>query len=483
MYCAIAESALFLLKQGEHMRLSVLFLALSLIAHADPKEFYFNRILDNATPVVGTDSLVEGTFDQRIDHDNCCNFATFKQRYYLDSSLAASETAPVFFYICGESTCESRSILGGAIREHAKKFGAHLVALEHRYYGKSQPFPTLTTENLKYLSTQYAVKDLAAFVEFAKEELKLKGKWIAFGGSYPGSLSAYFRSKVPSLVVGALASSAPVMAKADYLEYDKHVAQVAGPTCAAKIRSVVAEIESHFGKPEMLEMKKLFKAEGIKDDTDFLYVIADVGAFAVQYGYQEKFCKALESEDSIKAYGEYAQSVYKLIGVSAEKMSMYEGSLSEDPNSYLEGFGYRPWLYQSCKEYGYWQIAYPDAAVSVRSQRINQEYHNTLCKRLFNIDKPVDTTVINKLFFEPLFDSQNSSNIFFTNGSNDPWSVLSILSEKVEATEQPKNPNLTLMTIKNQAHCDDLRTPKTSDSEILKEARTKLQGLIELWLK
>ncbi len=465
------------------MRLSILLLAFSILAHANPKEFYYNRILDKQEPVVETDSLVEGTYDQRIDHDNCCNFETFKQRYYVDSSLATSENAPVFLYICGESTCEQRSILGGAIREHAKKFGAHLIALEHRYYGKSQPFPKLTTENMKYLTTQYAVKDLANFVEFAREKLNLKGKWVAFGGSYPGSLSAYFRSKLPSLVVGALASSAPVMAKADYLEYDFHVAKVAGNECASKIRSVVAEIESHFGKPEIVEMKKFFKAEAVKDDTDFLYVVADVGAFAIQYGYQEKFCKALEASDPIKAYGEYAQSVYEMIGVNAEKMSMYEGAINEDPNSYLEGFGYRQWLYQSCNEYGYWQIAYPDAAISVRSQRINQEYHNKLCSRLFHIEKPVDTSIINKLFYQPLFEEQSASRIFFTNGSNDPWSNLSILSEKVEQNIQGKNPSLTLMTITGQAHCDDLRTPKASDSTILKSARTKLQELITDWLK
>jgi hypothetical protein len=48
----------------------------------------------------------------------------------------------------------------------AKKFGAALVSPEHRYYGKSSPFKSLTTENLRFLSSKQALFDLAVFRQY-----------------------------------------------------------------------------------------------------------------------------------------------------------------------------------------------------------------------------------------------------------------------------------------------------------------------------
>ncbi len=44
-------------------------------------------------------------------------------------------------------------------------------------------------------------------------------KIVVFGGSYAGNLAAWFRLKHPEIAIGAIASSAPVFAQANFKEY------------------------------------------------------------------------------------------------------------------------------------------------------------------------------------------------------------------------------------------------------------------------
>lgn len=450
----------------------------SSLSHAGQieKQFFYQKMQQASKPSI--ESTKEHLFSQIIDHTNS-ESGTFNQRYFVDETYGQDSNAPVFFYICGEAACDAR-VLNGALLEYAKKFNAKMVALEHRYYGESQPAEDLSTENLKYLTTDFALKDLANFQQQITQDNNWTGPWVAFGGSYPGSLSAYYRLQYPELVVGALASSAPVMAKEDFIEYDQHVTAVAGEQCANQIRDAVHEIEGILASGDDIRinlLKSRFHAQDVFNDVDFLYLIADVASTAVQYGFHEQFCKSLETApDPVSGYAVFTHILLASMGIDASDMTA-EAARSEEIEDHNWGVGMRQWMYQSCTEYGYWQNAHPDASKSTRSSQINLEYSRGVCARLFGMEEPAATDDMNNLFYMSLLNPV-VSHIYFTNGTNDPWSNLSMTYENGNAT----NENLNYVSIKGASHCEDLHTPFESDSEDLKQARQNMESLLTVWL-
>jgi pimeloyl-ACP methyl ester carboxylesterase len=478
------------------LALTAVALLISTSVQADLKNFYYQRMLDrqarsglaaglelfrfslpgDTSQLPTADPTQELTFDQLINPQDPKDTRTFKQRYYLNSAYAAGPDSPVFFYICGEATCTPHE-LSGAIQGYAQKYKGYLVALEHRYYGKSQPFPTLDPANLIYLSTENAIADLANFQKWATVQHQLQGKWLTVGGSYPGSLSAYYRLRHPELTQGSLASSGPVQARANFEEYDATVSRVAGQACADAMRGVVKKVEATLNDPTALAaMKKIFQADDVKDSIDFLYVIADMGAIAVQYGFRDQFCNAiLQATDPVQGYATVGLKLFQLFDLTPV-LDSFQGAESVNPDDYLNAWGMRGWMWQSCNEYGYWQVAYHDPAVSVRSSLIDQAYHNSVCTRLFGLQQPVDTSRVNTALYQPLLDP-GTSRILFTNGSTDPWATLSI----THANGNDTNPNTQVLLIDGGSHCSDLGGLAATGP--VADAQNSYETLLESWLK
>lgn len=79
-------------------------------------------------------------------------------------------------------------------------------------------FRDLSRDSLRFLSSEQALADLAAFIKATNEKYSFGGdvKWVAFGGSYPGSLAAWLREKYADLVHGSISTSGPLLALADF---------------------------------------------------------------------------------------------------------------------------------------------------------------------------------------------------------------------------------------------------------------------------
>lgn len=175
----------------------------------------------------------------------------------------------------------------------AEQFGGAIFALEHRFYGKSRPFDDLSTEHLKYLSSEQALHDLALFIasldKISSVSHNSLSKVIVVGGSYPGNLSAWFRLQFPHLAFGSWASSAPVHAKSDYFEYDQIVGKQLGTKCGTPIQIVNRFLEQLFIDQDddiIAQYKNMFHplmSKQVPDNTAFMYILADIVAYAIQY--------------------------------------------------------------------------------------------------------------------------------------------------------------------------------------------------------
>lgn len=410
-------------------------------------------------------------FDQKLDHSSPEDSTIFKQRYFVDSTYADDDSSPVFLIICGEWNCGGTGSYGYA-EGLAKKMKAHLVALEHRYYGESLPMTTLTTENLKHLNLDAAVEDLANFQRAMMGQRNLSGKWISFGGSYAGTVAAFYRLKHPELVSGSLASSAPVLMKPDFFEYDAHIAKViSSSTCGQKVQEAIALIEAKLTTPEgEAELKTMFAATDINTQGDFLYAVADMLAAAVQYGRHKVFCDALlRSNDLIKGYAEGGLKVLSSLGLTPFDTSFQSAEKIEVTSDDY----FRQWMWQSCKEFGWFQVANSNGTPA-RSSKLDLKFHADTCERLYQTDSTADGS-LNTEWYLPLFNPE-TSNIIFSNGSNDPWETLSVIPGI-----EHSNSALSLYVMDGAAHCDDLRALPSLPSVIV--AQQQMASTIEKWLK
>lgn len=412
----------------------------------------------------------EGVFQQKIDHLNSKDIRTFGQHFWHATGYGNAPNAPVILYLCGEGKCGGGAFMG-PLSVPARQLKARMFALEHRYYGQSQPFADLSTANLAYLSTEQALQDILNFKNAMTRQFGLTGSWIIVGGSYAGNLAAYFRSRYPEQVRGAIASSAPIWASADFKEYDHMVAKWAGAECVKAIDKSLQQIEAALVSDEgFAKIKEQFNAQSVSRRDDFLYLLSDITSASIQYDLKTEFCETVEKMGA-DGYAIMKKKVDQKYGLFSD----YTAEEAENTSvaKHAGPLGMRQWFYQSCTEYGYWQNAWPDRNESARSQQINSEYHNNLCRRLFGLSGAMSTAPLVKTYSEPLL-SATTSKIFFTSGSEDPWGVLTIGERAIE------NPAVESRLLIGARHCDDLGP---GGVPAVMAAKTRVQALMAEWLR
>ena len=457
------------------------------------------------------------SFDQVLDH-SAPTTDTFKQRYWFSKGYATSPSSPTILYICGEAECSPWE--GYSVADTARGLGAAVLVVEHRYYGESLPFATPKVEDMKYLNIHNALEDLAAIQKAVARDQGITGKWISAGGSYAGMLAAFYRLKHPELVAGAWASSAPVNIVQDFTGYDTRVARTLGPSCALLTRQAEASVATQFADPARKKAivesywGRTLSQEQIDqiDPTWISWGISNSAAGGAQYGEYKNFCDALAQHETNPLDGFLGYTRPPLFAdafddagapktdagahdagaattASADRPLTAGGSAP--PTGFPRFHRYptpadqggnanddlsvpiNAWDYQTCTEVGFFQVHSSDRTESVFGDDTAEADYLASCKENYGLLPDIDGT--RKSYYEPLLAGA-ATNIYFVNGTEDPWSTLSF----TDSSAVPAG--ITVKTVQGGSHCSDLTNLDSSNSLGVFEAHVQLNTLAKGWL-
>ncbi|KAK0628361.1 peptidase S28 [Bombardia bombarda] len=415
--------------------------------------------------------------------------ATFPLRYWFDASHY-KKGGPIIVLQGGETAGDGRLpfLQKGIVAQLTQATGGLGVILEHRYYGKSFPLPDLSTSNLRFLTTDQALADMAYFAKNVVfpglEHLDLtapKNPWIAYGGSYAGAFVAILRKVYPDVYWGAISSSGVTEAVYDYWAYYEAARIYAPKNCVVSTQKLTNVIDNILikkaGTEYVQRLKTAFGLGNLTRSDDFANTVSfgisglqstnwDPAENSTDFGV---YCDAMSSqkllypgtaklESEVKALltaGGYGSEVATLtnpmlnyIGyVNVSTVQSCRGSQDGCFTNFNATFykqdnirqTWRAWPYQYCTEWGYLQTGsgVPANQLPLISRLITLEYTSEVCRAAFNVTKPSNVEAINK---HGGFDI-SYPRLAIVDGEWDPWRAATPhalgLPPRVSTTSEP----------------------------------------------
>jgi len=446
--------------------------------------------------------------DQPLDHFNAYVNESWKQRYFVNDTFF-NGSGPVFLCCGGEGpafkpiVAVTGDVHCGLMMTLAKKHGALVFAVEHRYYGLSVPVPDLSTENLQWLSTSQALEDLANFIaqQIEAHSLTAANKWVTWGGSYPGMVAGWMRLKYPHLVHASVASSAPLRAVLNYQGFNDVVAQslskdhVGGSQhCLDAVKTAFSSLGSQLGQGLMRRrMETKFNVCHLsKNPLDlannrklFMEVAAEV--FPIQGNDQScqqtacniaKVCRVMldaslgDPLDRLAALNNELRAGECLDASFEDSMvGLIDTTLAENVDDRA-----RVWFYQTCTEYGFYQTCDPSSQCPFTSS----PWMNTLeswtdqCKIAYNINPDQVEAGVQASNIRYGGDRPAGSRILFVNAEIDPWNAASVLVSPNKGEPE--------LFVRGASHHQWTHPPKSTDTPEVIKVRLDIADQLSKWL-
>ncbi|EFO96772.1 hypothetical protein CRE_17219 [Caenorhabditis remanei] len=453
-------------------------------------------------------------FTQKLDHFDPYNTKTWNQKYFYNPKFSRNNSI-IFLMIGGEGPENGKWAANPDVQylQWAAEFGADVFDLEHRFFGDSWPIPDMTTNSLRYLTTQQALADLAYFIESMNQLYGFKNpRWVTFGGSYPGSLSAWFRQKYPQLTVGSVASSAPVNLKLDFYEYAMVVEddlKLTDVNCAPAVKDAFTKIQklslTAEGRNQLngyFNLQPPFDGKTTKlDINNFFGNLFNTFQGMTQYTYDgqsnsthsdktvRKMCQIMTNTsepDTVKR----VENLFLWFNVMEPADPDH---LTVMPNSYWDvikqvgsgdlkvlgpdGAAARGWMWLCCNEIGFLQTT--NQGNNVFGSGVTLNLFIDMCTDMFGDTMKIKQIMAGNKKSQNYYggaDFYNATNVVLPNGSLDPWHALGTY-KTVES--QALLPYL----INGTAHCGDMYPSYDGEPNSLPAARAFIKQHVREFIR
>ncbi|KAJ2861770.1 hypothetical protein FB639_005465 [Coemansia asiatica] len=379
-----------------------------------------------------------------------------------------------------------------------------VVAVEHRFYGQSNPMPDLSGASLAYLTIDNVLEDFASIIRALKTDPSSvfpvavpKNSQVVFGGgSYAGNIAAWMRAKYPDLVEGAWASSAVVYGRLKNYQYDQsfghHLNKLGCGKCFAQAVKDLDGILLSNDKQRIIDAQQKFGIPQLNTADSAALVAALVSSAAndpitlagdpMNYAVCSYFADQTDSHLS-SCLDRYASATNAAI----ERMGLLPNMLLIMGNSSL-GLDYtaldqvsRTWYYQMCAWFGGWQVPPPKSTglTAYRSQLLNLDYWQQNCQKKFGtkIRIPVDVDKYNNEWFDVL---RGASNIYYTTGELEIWRDSTVATTTGNLLKSDRGSRIVV--IRGANHGQDIQLESELDLDSVKDARRIGNRLVSRWL-
>jgi len=441
-------------------------------------------------------NIVEGWFTQRLDNFDPTSDATFEQKYLM----TAEHFQPggcTFLFLSGEWSITDYRLENSLMAEMAADLNCYIFYLEHRYYGESRPTPDLSDENLRFLTVEQALADTAHFIEFIQSSGNFTGAEdapiVVIGGQYSGSLAAWTRQSYPHLVVGAWASSAPVLAVYDHFQYKELSGavyrHVGGNECYENIERGFAEMEEMVFAGRHSDISELFHLCNVFDDEFdvqlFFSLISEVFSLLAQFDQITNVagvCTLLANEThATDAAAIAAVVVYLIDEIGGEEGQCididYQVAIESERQTAWDyptnEFGLRQYTYQLCTQLGWYHSS--NSRFQPYGSSFPAAFRHQACGDVFDFYSR-DLMVANIERFNNVRGGLNpgASNVLYVHGQLDPTRSIG-----VQVTHLESSPVLVVI---GASQGNDLGPSTDEDSETLAAAKLQVREIITGWL-